>query len=600
MNSTSTEVPVTEQGPGRNARPASMPLRVLVAEDDPATRTTLGYILQANGFHAETVPDGQALVDQAISMPYDLILMDLQMPEMDGIRALRLLRRTEGTQRMPVIVLSQHTDRDRVMQCADLGIAGFVVKQNLNIEKLLRSIQAICEQAATETPQVAQPAEQRGEDQSDEPQIDQAQWRLHVMELGRVAREQAQSIVESTDLPVLFADLPGQARDAVEAGDEEAEDLNDILEQESHLLLSVLGMANRSQQTGTRALDVDTAARWIGRAGLEEILADDGGDRQIAEEARPWLHRWWVHSMAVGHIAATLARPLGIQVAQARTAGLIHDVGRALLLKSSLSDKAQRCYDLGRNMAIATTFAEQSLLGLNHKQIGAEVCRRYGVPALLGGVVETHDQDETQIQRLDSASAQMARLISAADALAKSDGYASLPNDELRPIPAALAWHIQQINAQLNATLAELQTLLSWRLGEQMPQRMTQVVPMRGFTVAMLTETPLEANPYLRFLAQAGAAVQAVADPRELTSQQIICDVLVIDQTDQSLVGCLQTLRRLTQSDYLQAIPMLVLARRSDDPETTLKQAGLDLPIYATPIRMHTLCQSIRRLIEQG
>jgi putative nucleotidyltransferase with HDIG domain len=420
------------------------------------------------------------------------------------------------------------------------------------------------------------------------------------MELGRVAREQAQSIVESTDLPVLFADLPGQARDAVEAGDEEAEDLNDILEQESHLLLSVLGMANRSQQTGTRALDVDTAARWIGRAGLEEILADDGGDRQIAEEARPWLHRWWVHSMAVGHIAATLARPLGIQVAQARTAGLIHDVGRALLLKSSLSDKAQRCYDLGRNMAIATTFAEQSLLGLNHKQIGAEVCRRYGVPALLGGVVETHDQDETQIQRLDSASAQMARLISAADALAKSDGYASLPNDELRPIPAALAWHIQQINAQLNATLAELQTLLSWRLGEQMPQRMTQVVPMRGFTVAMLTETPLEANPYLRFLAQAGAAVQAVADPRELTSQQIICDVLVIDQTDQSLVGCLQTLRRLTQSDYLQAIPMLVLARRSDDPETTLKQAGLDLPIYATPIRMHTLCQSIRRLIEQG
>ncbi len=599
MNQMTDEVPMSAQGSVRTGRPASMPLRVLVAEDDPATRTALGYILQANGFDADTVTHGQELLDQAMAMPYDLILMDLQMPEMDGIRALRLLRRTEGTQGMPVVVLSQHTDRDRVMQCADLGIAGFIVKQNLNIEKLLRSIRTICEQATIQAPELPQPDTPADQPDPAEPRIDQAQWRLHVMELGRVAKEQAQSIMEATDLPVLFSDLPEQARHAVEAGDEEADDLNDILEQEPGLLLGVLGMANRSQQTGTRAMDVDTAARWIGRAGLEEILADVGGER-ISEQAQPWFYRWWVHSMAVGHIAATLAKPLGMNSAQARTAGLIHDIGRALLLNSSLSDKAQRCYDLGRNMAIATTFAEQSLLGMNHKQVGAEVCRRYGVPALLGGVTETHDQDETQIQRLDSASAQMARLISAADALAKCDGYAGLPNDELRPIPSALAWHVQQINAQLNATLAELQTLLSWRLGDQMPERMTQVVPMRGFTVAMLSEAPLEANPYLRFLAQAGAAVQAVSDPRELTSQQIICDVLVIDQTDQSLVGCLQTLRRLSQSDYLEAIPMLVLARRSDDPETTLKQAGLDLPIYATPIRMHTLCQSIRRLIEQG
>jgi two-component system, sensor histidine kinase len=101
-------------------------LRVLLAEDNRVNQLLVVRLLEARG-HAVTVAgDGRAAVDQAARENFDVILMDVQMPEMDGLEATRTLR-ARGV-RAPIIAMTAHAmhgDRDR---CLDAGMDAYVSK----------------------------------------------------------------------------------------------------------------------------------------------------------------------------------------------------------------------------------------------------------------------------------------------------------------------------------------------------------------------------------------------------------------------------------------------------------------------------------------
>ena len=85
---------------------------VLVAEDNPVNREVAKFMLEILGCRVDLAQNGVEAVEKAVKAPYDLILMDCQMPEMDGIEATRLIREKEkneddGRQRhMTIIALS--------------------------------------------------------------------------------------------------------------------------------------------------------------------------------------------------------------------------------------------------------------------------------------------------------------------------------------------------------------------------------------------------------------------------------------------------------------------------------------------------------------
>jgi CheY-like chemotaxis protein len=85
---------------------------VLVAEDNPVNREVAQFMLEILGCRVDLAQNGVEAVEKAVKVPYDLILMDCQMPEMDGIEATRLIREKEkndddGRQRhMTIIALS--------------------------------------------------------------------------------------------------------------------------------------------------------------------------------------------------------------------------------------------------------------------------------------------------------------------------------------------------------------------------------------------------------------------------------------------------------------------------------------------------------------
>jgi len=90
--------------------------RILVADDDPNLRVLLETILRNHGFDVTVVPSGEALVRAAVGNPPDLLLVDVMMPLMDGLEAIRQLRNDTRTGHLPMLLLTaQSASRDVVL-----------------------------------------------------------------------------------------------------------------------------------------------------------------------------------------------------------------------------------------------------------------------------------------------------------------------------------------------------------------------------------------------------------------------------------------------------------------------------------------------------
>ena len=98
-----TPGPVTSAGMRR--------LRVLIAEDDPTNRMVTTRMLQRMGHTVETAPDGAEAVRRVLSETCDLVLMDMQMPVMDGLTAIKRIRHLQaerGEAPTPICTLTAH------------------------------------------------------------------------------------------------------------------------------------------------------------------------------------------------------------------------------------------------------------------------------------------------------------------------------------------------------------------------------------------------------------------------------------------------------------------------------------------------------------
>jgi CheY-like chemotaxis protein/anti-sigma regulatory factor (Ser/Thr protein kinase) len=112
-------------------REAPRSRRVLLVEDDQVNRTIASFMLQDLGHQVDLAEDGVQAVELAAATRYDLILMDMQMPRMDGLEATRRIRRQPGptsVRRMPIVAITANAfDQDR-QACLDAGMDDFVTK----------------------------------------------------------------------------------------------------------------------------------------------------------------------------------------------------------------------------------------------------------------------------------------------------------------------------------------------------------------------------------------------------------------------------------------------------------------------------------------
>src|ERR1700730_3917072 len=116
--------------------------KILIVEDNEENRDALSRGLQRRGFEIVMAADGKAGVAMAQTEKPDLVLMDMNMPELDGWEATRQIRAAPETQNLPVIALTAHAmagDRDRALEA---GCADYHTKP-VDFPKLLTQIEAL-------------------------------------------------------------------------------------------------------------------------------------------------------------------------------------------------------------------------------------------------------------------------------------------------------------------------------------------------------------------------------------------------------------------------------------------------------------------------
>lgn len=103
--------------------------RILLAEDHPVNREVAEYILKCLGYAVDVARNGHEVIEAVQKGNYPLVLMDLRMPEMDGIEAARFINTQIPASRRPFIVaMTADVTREKQKQCREVGMVGFISK----------------------------------------------------------------------------------------------------------------------------------------------------------------------------------------------------------------------------------------------------------------------------------------------------------------------------------------------------------------------------------------------------------------------------------------------------------------------------------------
>lgn len=102
--------------------------KILVVEDSPLNMELVTDILEVNGYTVLQATDAQAGIEMAHQIRPDLILMDVQLPGMDGLTAIRLLKEDTRTSSIPVVALTAHAMVGDQEKAEAAGCNGYVVK----------------------------------------------------------------------------------------------------------------------------------------------------------------------------------------------------------------------------------------------------------------------------------------------------------------------------------------------------------------------------------------------------------------------------------------------------------------------------------------
>ena len=110
--------------------------RILVVDDEPGIRESLSGVLEDEGFHADAADTGEACLDALAKTPYELVLLDIWLPGMDGLQTLERIEEIPEADRPSVVVISGHGSVEAAVKATKLGAFDFLEKP-LTIQKVV-------------------------------------------------------------------------------------------------------------------------------------------------------------------------------------------------------------------------------------------------------------------------------------------------------------------------------------------------------------------------------------------------------------------------------------------------------------------------------
>jgi DNA-binding response OmpR family regulator len=119
--------------------------RILLVEDEKPLSNALKMKLIKEGYDVTIAEDGEEALNQTRAKKFDLILLDIIMPKMDGFTLLELLQKAGTTSSQAVVVLSNLGQDDDIKRAKELGVNDYMVKANSPIARILDKVHSILE-----------------------------------------------------------------------------------------------------------------------------------------------------------------------------------------------------------------------------------------------------------------------------------------------------------------------------------------------------------------------------------------------------------------------------------------------------------------------
>lgn len=119
--------------------------KIVIIEDDPTISQMYRMKFEADGFDVRMAANGRIGVDIVKSFNPDVILLDIQMPEMNGAEALRMIRNNQASKTTPVIVLTNLGEEEAPAEMRSLGIDSYIVKANYTPRQVVARVKEIVE-----------------------------------------------------------------------------------------------------------------------------------------------------------------------------------------------------------------------------------------------------------------------------------------------------------------------------------------------------------------------------------------------------------------------------------------------------------------------
>ena len=101
---------------------------VLFVEDDPSVAQMYRLKLELDGYDVEVASDGEKALEAARTNPPDIVFLDIRLPKLDGFGVLEALRKDPRTERLPVVILSNHSEKQLVDRGLLLGARDYLIK----------------------------------------------------------------------------------------------------------------------------------------------------------------------------------------------------------------------------------------------------------------------------------------------------------------------------------------------------------------------------------------------------------------------------------------------------------------------------------------
>ena len=116
-------------------------VRVLFVEDDPAVAQMYRLKLELDGYLVEIATDGVQAVARAIADPPDIVFLDIRLPKLDGLGVLEALRNDNRTRQLPVVILSNYSERELIDRGLKLGALEYLIKSQTTPAKVAGGVE---------------------------------------------------------------------------------------------------------------------------------------------------------------------------------------------------------------------------------------------------------------------------------------------------------------------------------------------------------------------------------------------------------------------------------------------------------------------------